>query len=232
MPPTTLQAQSIILPTTWVLGTETETIDDLVEHTSIEFPTEYLQEKEVHIYAQEVVPGFRATGTIVGSFTIGEAVVAAPSGAVGVVAGQGAGVWVDIVYVSGTFTVADTIVGAVSGASLNGGLTLTVGVPGTLWCWIELSPYPSANSAYWPVNNPTSTAYWAAIGGGGGAILPVSPHIEVSGLAGLPGTLVHTIILAWSIHSPWARLVVQSPIAASLPNAYWIIQCMISAKTP
>jgi len=161
------QAAGIILPDVsaqpFILGTETETIDDLVEHTSIEFATEYLQNKEVHIYAQEVA--------------------------------------------------------------------LAAVVPGNLLCWIELSPYPSAFSNYWPSPNPISTAYWAAIGGGGGAIAPTAPLTEVSGLGGAAGTLVHTIILPWAIHSPWARLVVQTPVAAALPNAYWILQCMISAKS-
>ncbi len=168
MPPVIKQVQSIILPDVsaqpYILMTETEDIDDLVEHTSIEFPTEMLQEKSVHIYAQEVA--------------------------------------------------------------------LAAVVPGNLLCWIELSPYPSANNNYWPFPNPSSTAYWAAIGGGGGAIAPTVPHVEVSGLAGAVGTLIHTITLVWTAHSPFARLVVQSPIAANLPNAYWILQCIISAKTP
>lgn len=167
--PIQIQVPSIILPQVWVLGTEVETINDLIEHTSIEFPVEYLQEKQVHIYAQEV---------------------------------------------------------ALAPAT----------VPGNLQCWIEISPYPSANTSaaepsYWPSPLPTSTAYWAAIGGGGGAIAPAAPYIEVSGLAGAPGTLVHTILLSWTVHSPWARLVVQTPIAAALPNAYWIIQAMVSAKS-
>ncbi|KKN15901.1 hypothetical protein LCGC14_0981240 [marine sediment metagenome] len=166
--PITLQAQSIILPRVWTDGTETETIDDLVEHTSVEFPTEYLHEKLVHITATEVA------------------------------------------------------LGAV--------------VPGNLWCWIELSPYPSANTegtwSYWPTPLGASTAYWAAIGGGGGAIVPTTPHIEVSGLGGAPGTLVHTIILPWEIHSPWARLVMQMPVNATPLVGYWVIQAMISAKTP
>ena len=172
MPTQTLQIPSIILPDVSaqvaVLGTETEAIDDLLEHTSMEFPVEYLQEKQVHIVATEVS--------------------LAPAA-----------------------------------------------VPGNLWCWIELSPYPSANTAdagYWPPPLPSSAAYWAAIGGGGGAIIPTVPYVEVSGLAGLPGTLVHTIILPWEIHSPWARLVLQTPVAASLPNASWVVQCMISSKTP
>ena len=50
-----IQVPWIILPTRVILGTEVETINDLVEHTSIEFPVEYLQEKEVHILATEVV---------------------------------------------------------------------------------------------------------------------------------------------------------------------------------
>jgi len=168
MPPVIKQAAGIILPDVtaqpYILGTETETIDDLVEHTSVEFSTEYLQEKNVMIYAQEVA--------------------------------------------------------------------LAAAAPGNLWCWIELSPYPSANDNYWPFPNPTSTAYWAAIGGGGGALPAITPHIEVSGLAGAVGTLVHTIVLPWTIHSPFARLVVQTPVAANLPNCYWVIQAMISAKTP
>jgi len=164
-----LQVPSIILPDVsgqlTILGTETETIADVLEHTSLEFSTEHLQEKQIHIYAQEVALALLA-------------------------------------------------------------------VPGNLWCWVELSPYPSANSSYWPAFLPTTTAYWAAIGGGGGAIVPTAPHIEVSGLAGLPGTLIHTILLPWTIHSPWARLVIQTPVAAALPSAYWIIQAMISSKTP
>lgn len=162
--PVILQVPAIILPTVWTLGTETETIGDIVEHTSIEFPTEYLQEKLIHIFATEVAE--------------------APAA-----------------------------------------------VPGPLWCWVELSPYPSANSNYWPVPLPTATAYWAAIGGGGGAIVPTVPYIEVSGLGGAPGALVHTILLPWDIHSVWARLVIQTPVSPFLPAAYWEIQAMISAKT-
>ena len=169
--PIKIQAPGIILPDVsaqpYILGTETETIDDLVEHTSIEFAVDHLQEKEVHIVATEVA------------------------------------------------------LGAV--------------VPGALWCWIELSPFPSANTvlpnSYWASPLPTSTAYWAAIGGGGGAIAPTTPYLEVSGLAGLPGTLVHTIILPWEIHSPWARLVVQMPVNATPLVGYWVIQSIISAKT-
>ncbi|GAI49757.1 unnamed protein product, partial [marine sediment metagenome] len=185
--------------------------------------------KIVHIYAQEIVPGLRATGFIVGVFVVNEPVVAVPSGATGLVAAVGAN-FIDIIYGAGTFAVTDTIAGVMSGAIIDGGLALAVGVPGNLQCWIELSPYPSANNNYWPFPNPTTTLYWAAIGGGGGAIVPTVPFVEVSGLAGLPGTLIHTIILPWAIHSPFARLVIQTPIAADLPNAYWICQAILSGK--
>ena len=165
MPPVIQQVPSIILPIVHPIGIETEDIDDLVEHTSLEFPVEYLQEKQIHITATEVA--------------------LAPAA-----------------------------------------------VPGNLWCWIELSPYPSANSPYWPFPYPTATAYWAAIGGGGGAIVPTAPLIETSGLAGAAGTLIHTIILPFSIHSPWCRVVLQTPVAAALPAAYWVVQVMVSGKTP
>jgi hypothetical protein len=110
-------------------------------------------------------------------------------------------------------------------------------VPGPLWCWVELSPYPTANSLYWPEYYPITSFYWAAIGGGGGIswatlglLPPISPHIEVSGLAGGAGILVHTIILPWTIHSAWARVVLQTPAMAA--NTHWIVQVTFSAKTP
>ena len=139
-----IQVPSIILPTAWTLGTETETIADAIEHTSIDISVVvYLQEKSVYISATEVV---------------------------------------------------------------------AAGVPGPLWCWIELSPYDS----------DTSTAYWAAIGGGGGAIAPFAPTIEIG--TGVNGT-VHSLILPWTIHSPWARLVIQTP--AIVATASWAIQALI-----
>jgi len=229
----TLQIPSIILPQRWLLGTETELIDDLVEHTSIDISVEYLQEKIIHIVATEIA-GLRATGAIVGVFVVGEVVLGTVSAAVGVVRAVGA-TWIDIVNVVGAFVAGDTIAGVTSGAVINGGLAFVISVPGNLWCWVELSPYPSANTApdgYWPLPLPTSTAYWAAIGGGGGAIAPIVPIIEVSGLAGLAGILVHTITIPWVIHSPWVRLVVQTPVAAGLPNGYWGVQALVSAKAP
>jgi len=147
MPPI-IQVPSIILPQSWSLGTETETVDDNAEHTSIDIPVEYLQEKTIYIYAVEVV---------------------------------------------------------------------VAGTPGNLQCWVELSPVASS----------VSTSYWSAIGGGGGAQPPTSPTILVG--TGVSGT-VHTFTLPWSIHSPYARLVVQTPSPAAA--AYWVIQALVSAKTP
>lgn len=145
-----IQIPSIVLPQVWVIGTETEIIADLVTHPSIDIPTEYLQEKIIHIMAIEAV---------------------------------------------------------------------VAGVPGNLWCWVELSPVAST----------TSAAYWAAIGGGGGALVPTAPVIEVA--AGVNGT-VHTILLPWAIHSPFARVIIQTPVAVALPAAFWVVQCIISAKSP
>ncbi|TET14044.1 MAG: hypothetical protein E3J81_07425 [Dehalococcoidia bacterium] len=155
---TTLQVPSIILPTIGVLGTEVETVNDLVEHTSIEFPVEYLQEKMVHIIATEVV--------------------------------------------------------------------VVPGVPGNLNCWIELSPLPSVNSLMWPAPLPVNPAAWAAIGGGGGALAPVAPVVEVG--TGV-NAVVHTILIPWEIHSAWARLVVQTPVSATPLTAYWILQAAFTA---
>lgn len=141
-----IQVPSIILPTAWTLGTETETINDTNEHTSIDIPVPYLQEKCIYITAAEVV---------------------------------------------------------------------AAGVPGPLWCWIELSPYASA----------ASIAYWAAIGGGGGAIAPTAPTIEVG--TGVNGT-VHSLILPWTLHSPWARVVIRTPVVVA--TAAWAVQCLIGGK--
>jgi hypothetical protein len=101
---------------------------------------------------------------------------------------------------------------------------VAAGVPGNLWAWIELSPYPSTITA----------AFWGAIGGGGGpsypvvpAMVPVAPLIEVA--TGI-NNVVHNVFLPWAIHSPWARLVVQTPVAAALPNAFWVVQAYFSAK--
>lgn len=141
-----VQVPSIVLPTAYTLGTETELIDDTDEHTSIDILVNALQEKIIHITAAEVV---------------------------------------------------------------------TAGVPGPLWVWVELSPFDSA----------TSTAYWAAIGGGGGAIAPLSPTIEVA--TGVNGT-IHGITIAWTMHSHWARVIVQTPVLVA--TASWAVQVLIAGK--
>ena len=147
-----------ILPQGVVLGTEVETINDLVEHSSIEFPVAYLQEKQIHIVATEVV---------------------------------------------------------------------VAGVPGNLQCWIELSPWPSANNLMWPAPLPATGAYWAAIGGGGGALPALAPLIEVA--TGVHAT-VHSILIPWVQHSAWARLVIQTPVSATPLTALWLVQAIFSAK--
>ena len=143
-----MQVPSIILPTVWSLGTETETVANLLEHTSLEFSVDHLQEKMVFILATEIV---------------------------------------------------------------------VFGVPGNLNCWVELSP----------VLSTTSALYWAAIGGGGGARPPAAPTIEVA--IGVNVT-VHTILIPWSVHSPFARLVIQTPVAAAPATAFWVIQAIITGK--
>lgn len=218
---TIVQVPSVILPSIpdWLLftGTETESIDDLIEHTSIEFEVKYLKEKQIHITAMEII-GVTLTGGIVGGpFTIGEAVVGATSGAVGVVIAQGA-TWITVANSVGIFVAADVVAGVVSGAFIDGGLVVVSGTPGNLQCWVELSPYPTT----------TTNLYWSAIGGGGGPVFPpTTPHIEVgTGLS----LAVHTIMLPWQIHSDWARLVIHTPVAADLPLALWTCQAMICGK--
>ncbi|KKK49776.1 hypothetical protein LCGC14_3131640 [marine sediment metagenome] len=95
---------------------------------------------------------------------------------------------------------------------------VTAGVPGNLRWWVELSPVPST----------VSTAYWAAIGGGGGALAPLTPNIIVG--TGVQAT-THTDLLAWTIHSEFARLVVQTPVAAAVATAIWQLQLILSGKT-
>jgi len=96
---------------------------------------------------------------------------------------------------------------------------ITAGVPGPLWVWVELSP----------VESIVSTAYWAAIGGGGGTLVPVAPAII--GPTGVTAT-IHPLILAWTIHSVFARVVVQTPVAAAPLTAFWQVQVIFSGKTP
>lgn len=141
---------TIILPNLAPLGTEVETLNDLLEHTSNEFDVSLIQEKNIEVVATEVI---------------------------------------------------------------------TAGVIGNLNLWVELSPYPST----------ITTAYWAAIGGGGGAIAPVAPVIIVP--TGVTGT-VHTLFLPWTVASSYARLVTQMPAGAAPATAYWTIQAIFEGKTP
>lgn len=167
--PSAFHSPAIILPAVSPSGgppgfTNFLMVADVIEHTSLEVPTEFLQEKVVEIMAQEVA-------------------------------------------------------------------TAPAAVPGPLWCWIELSPIPTVSSTQWPLPLPASAAYWGAIGGGGGALPPTAPLIEVSGLGGAAGALIHSIKLPWNVHSRWARVVVQTPVAAALPNAYWVVQAIFTAKS-
>lgn len=156
----TIQAPGIILPLVAPTGTETEIIANLLEHTSLEFPVEELEQKTIQIIATEVI---------------------------------------------------------------------VAGIPGNLWCWVELSPFPSVNNNVWPAPLPATALYWGAIGGGGGALPPVAPLIEVA--VGVNGT-VHPIVIPWLIHSGWARLVIQTPVAPALPTAFWVVQAVVTGKNP
>jgi hypothetical protein len=205
---TTIQVPSLILPTIWTVGTETETIANIVTHTSIEFECEYLQEKQVHILAIEAV---MIVGVIAGGpFTLGEAVTGAPSGATGVISGRGAN-WITVANQVGIFVAGDTITGAMSGATING--ALTIAAPGNLWCWVELSPVPST----------VSPLFWSAIGGGGGLLPPITPAILVGTGVNLTQ---HTLILPWTAHSSYGRIVIQTPILVA--TAFWVCQVLIA----
>ena len=141
-----IQIPSIILPTVWVTGTETQQVAGLTKFYSIEFSTRNLHEKCIQIFAEEVD---------------------------------------------------------------------AVGAPGPLWAWVELSPYPTT----------TTGLYWSAIGGGGGAVAPVLPTV-ITGTA--TSLTVQGALLAWTVHSEYARLVVQTPVFSA--TAVWLVQAMISGK--
>ena len=49
-----IQVPSIILPTVWVTGLETQQVAGLTKFYSIEFSTRNLQEKCIQIFAEEV----------------------------------------------------------------------------------------------------------------------------------------------------------------------------------
>ncbi len=92
---------------------------------------------------------------------------------------------------------------------------VAAGVPGPLWMWVELSSFPST----------LSTAFWGAIGGGGGSLVPLDPRIGIG--TGVHLT-VHPFILPWSIHSDYVRLVVQTPVPAAA--ASWLVQARLAGK--
>lgn len=104
---------------------------------------------------------------------------------------------------------------------------VNVAAPGDLWCWIELSPLPSANRNDWVSPNPTSSLMWGAIGGGGGALTPSNPTIITA--TGVNNT-VHNIILPWTVHSQFARLVVQQPTIAGATDG-WAVQGWFSGRS-
>lgn len=100
------------------------------------------------------------------------------------------------------------------------------GIPGPLNCWVELSPYPTANNNIWPAPLPASGNFWAAIGGGGGALAPVAPYIELGTGVNLTP---HGIMIPWNAHSVWARVVVQTPVVVA--TAWWVVQVLVSGKS-
>ena len=158
------QRPSLILPVSYGNDTggtlaSTETINDAVEHTSLEIFIENLSHVMVHILATEVIP-----------------------------------------------------VG---------------GNPGNLHAWVELSPWPTSNTTVdlWPSPLPTSSSYWAAIGGGGGAVAPVSPDIIVA--TGVSLT-VQNVLIPFTCHSMWCRVVLQTPVAHA--TSYWLTQVLLSGK--
>ena len=104
---------------------------------------------------------------------------------------------------------------------------IIAGTLGTLLAWVELSPYPSANNPYWAYPLPASTAYWGAIGGGGGALVPTVPSPIVPTQM---STTIHTLPLAWTAHSGWARVVVRMPVNATPTTALWWVQVLVSGK--
>ena len=98
---------------------------------------------------------------------------------------------------------------------------LTAGVPGNLLAWIELAPAD--------LTGAVMAGSYGAIGGGGGALAPTAPLVEVA--TGVNAT-VHTFMLPWAIHSPFARIVIQTPVSAAIATATWNVQCLFSGKKP
>ncbi len=86
------------------------------------------------------------------------------------------------------------------------------GVPGNLFYWIEQGPYPGALGA----------PYWSILGG------VVPPPILAAGVH----LRQHVVKIPWTAHSSYARVRVQTPIAAFLPAAFWLIQAGFSGYSP
>ncbi len=98
--------------------------------------------------------------------------------------------------------------------------------PGPLTVWIELSPYPTLNNLEAPAPNVATGVYWAAIGGGGGALAPTAPLTIVG--TGVNAT-IHTELMAWTMHSEWARVIVQTPIPVA--GESWAVQVYLTGKS-
>jgi hypothetical protein len=136
---------------------ETEKINDLVIHYSKELTTEYLNEKNIHVIAKEVI---------------------------------------------------------------------STGIPGSLWCWVELSPVSSADTRW-------TDAYYAAVGGGGGRINPatkvpyISPYTPIVIVPEIVNNRMHSVMLAWDVPSKYARLAVLVPVAPAPATAYWEVQARL-----
>ena len=85
------------------------------------------------------------------------------------------------------------------------------GAPGNLNFTLQTSPYPTASSV----------AYFATIGGGPAVtMVPTGVH----------GT-VHAATFSWVAHSPFARMVVQMPVAAAPLTAYFVVQVLFCGKS-
>lgn len=110
---------------------------------------------------------------------------------------------------------------------------VAAGVPGSLWCWVELSPWPSANHRIWASPLPTSTLHWAAIGGGGGpsypavpAMFPVAPLV----IAGTGiNTVIHNEMIPFNEYAYWMRVIVQTPVLVA--TAAWAVQVLVSGSS-
>lgn len=100
------------------------------------------------------------------------------------------------------------------------------GVPGNLDVWIEMSPYPTANSTRWPAPYPASAMYWAARGGGGGFLPPVAPEITIAGTG--VNLTPHGGYFPCPDYTYFARVCCQT--LAPVATAFWTVQILISGR--